>query len=267
MLSIQFTGANFVYDNIPTEHHGLIITDINGGGEAAFAGTQSTPITTSVFRNPVRKILAVDQSAPLTFQVEITSRKAKDSFELAAIANWLTEQSDYKMLQIDQKDLKNAYFNCIFTNMSPIYYHNKAYSFRCTIECDAPWAWEWEKTHRWNFSDSSINTKEIFNTSGSRNLIKPKVEFQLAGSNTSFQIINKSLNNLTMAFSGLMVGERIFVDCRTFEIKSISRPDVYIVDKFNKIFFALRQGKNELEFRGVVDELTIKYQHALKVGG
>jgi len=267
VIIIAFTAFNFIYDDVPTEHHGLVITNINGGGESiSSSGSQITPISDHVFRDPVHHLLAIDQGEPLQFEIELTSQKAKDRFEVASIARWLTEQDDYKKLQIDQFDLKNVYFNCLFTNMSNIYYQNNAFSFRCTVVCDAPWAWEWEKTRKWSFKNLSVNTDKIFNTSSSKNLLKPIVGFTLAGSNTSFSIVNKSMNDLTMSFTDLLVGEKVYIDCRTYEVKSLSRPDIYIIDKFNKKFLGFKQGMNVLEFRGLVDDVTIKYQYALKVG-
>ena len=262
-LHLAFTAVNFVYDNMPSEKYGLLITSI-AGESVSPAGSAISLITDKVFRNPVQQLLGIDQE-PLVFDVEFTSPKPLDMFEIDSIATWLTGQHEYKKLQIDQADLKNSYYNCIITNMSNVYYNNRGHSFRCTVECDAPWAWEFETVKSWQFPDSAINNERLFIVTSENSLIKPLIEFTLTDFNTTFSIVNHSLNGLEFGWTGLNVGETITVNCATQEISSST--GLFRSDKFNKRFLSLRKGVNNLEFRGTVKNVTFTYQNAKKVGG
>ena len=265
---ISFQALSFTYADVPTEIHGLTMTSINGPGESSVSsGSRNTLVTDRTFRDPVHHLFAIEQSEPLEFEVEITSQTAVDRFDVVVLANWLTEQDGYQKLQIDQDDLKNAYFNCVFTNMSNIYYHNSAYSFRCVVRCDAPWAWEWERRRTYSFKTGSLNTFKFNNTSSSKNMLMPVFDIDLSSNTSSFSLTNKSANNLIMSFTGLSPGEHIYIDCKNKILYSFDRPNTYITNKFNKKFLGFIRGYNEIDVIGNIDNMTIKFQHSLKVGG
>lgn len=183
---------------------------------------------------------------------------------MESINSWLSGSHEYKILQICQDDLKNIYYNCLITNMSNIYYNNRGYSFRCTVVCDAPWGWEFEKEFNWNFPTSQNNQVDFFNTSGYSGTLKPIVEFTLTNSNSNFTIVNHSLNNLKFEWKGLQGGETIVVNNATQEITSSL--GIYRSDKFNKVFLELQKGYNKLEFIGTTKNVKLTIKNAKKVG-
>ena len=43
-------------------------------------------------------------------------------------------------------DMESVYFNCILNNPTITTVGNFAYTFKCDVTCDAPWAWEYPKS-------------------------------------------------------------------------------------------------------------------------
>lgn len=259
-----FSSTDFLYDNTPSEIYGLVITSLSEQENVVSAGSSISTVTDKVFRSPTYELVAVDYSEPLSFDVEFSSEKPLDKYDIESINAWLSGSHEYKILQICQEDLKNIYYNCLITDMSNVYYNNRGHSFRCKVVCDAPWAWEFDKDFNWSFPNTQNNKINFFNTSGYNGTLKPVVEFTLTNSNTNFTIINHSLNNLKFEWKGLQGGETILVDNYTQEISSSL--GIYRSDKFNKTFLELCKGYNDLEIIGTIKNVKFTIKNAKKVG-
>ena len=81
----------------------------------------------------------------------------------------------------------------------------------------------------------------------------------------SISIINQTDNNRTTSFSGLHAGEELTIDCSSQIIISSERR--LISEFFNKKFFRLVPGVNNIQVDGELEYLKITYSNARKVGG
>lgn len=187
-----------------------------------------------------------------------------DRYKLAAINTWLFGNSQYKQFHICQTDMKKFFYNCVFTDPKNIYYDNYPYAFRCTANCDAPWAWEYPVTKTYSFLSKNVNHISLLTPSNDNEAILPIVEFTLADNNQNFTIINHSYQDLRFEWKGLQGGERIWVDNETQAVKSST--GLRRIAKFNKTFLRMVHGMNQLECIGMAKSLKITYTSARKVG-
>lgn len=266
---MSFKGLNFIYDGTPSEVYGLVITKIGGEGEENVSGgSQVKPVTDKTFRSPVFQCFGVEQEDPLSFEIEFFCQREIDRFDISAILLWLCGHNTYKKLQICQNDLRNFYYECLLVDPEVLYYDNKIRGVRCTAECNAPWAWEYERAETYSFPASTYRTSNairFLNLSNDHNDTLPRVTFKMSPQSTEFSIVNHSYGDRDFSWTGLQGGETIECDCQTGIITSST--GMRRLKNFNKKFLRLVTGMNELECIGNVDLLEIAYTPVRRVGG
>jgi phage-related protein len=93
----------------------------------------------------------------------------------------------------------------------------------------------------------------------------PIIELKTTINNNSIRIINKSDNNRAFEFTGLQGGETLFVDNQKKIIRSST--GLNRLSNFNKKFFRLHRGVNELQIIGTCEYIKITYQNVKRLGG
>jgi phage-related protein len=132
--------------------------------------------------------------------------------------------------------------------------------------CDAPWAWEFPKTLSYNFTGNEIKDfiTNIYNDSDNNAYIFPIVEFGLNSIGNSFSIENLDDDNHTFSFTGMSPMEEIYVD-NDREILT-SSTGLLRLSNFNKHWFRLKPGNNELHVVSGIGTVSITSQFARKIG-
>ena len=262
---MSFKGVNFIYNGIPSEMYGLVIASSETGENGVSGGSEVNPIVDKASRSAVFKCFGVEQKDPLEFPIEFFCYKEIDRFDLSAILLWLCGHDDYCDLQICQNDLRNFYYRCFLLDPEVLYYDNKARGIRCKVRCDAPWAWEYNRTEEYSFPNQNNYEISFANKSNNNQDTLPIVTFTLAAGTTAFKIINHSYKDLEFAWTGLQSGETIICDCERGTITSST--GMRRIKNFNKQFLKLISGINDLECVGAVDKLVISYTPVRRVGG
>lgn len=155
-----------------------------------------------------------------------------------------------------------VYFNCILSEPTITTVGNYAYTFRCTVTCDAPWAWEWPQTYSVG-KIANNGTFEFDNISDDNYYMYPKISFTTTG--TSCGIINVTDKNNGPTFKDLIAGETITMDSDRCILTS-SR-DVLRLSNMTGCFLRLVPGVNTIKITGGINSMTIEYQNARKVIG
>lgn len=276
---MSFGGLDFVFDGQYSEFYGLQILSINGGSTAESSGGCGIEIfKDSVYRNAQFYHQGVNQNEALTFDLELMSEDEIVGALRSKISRWLFGRMSYCKLQIVQRDLSDVYFNCHLTNPSFIYIGNRCYGIKCNVECDAPWAWQNEKTYQLTDLSKRGMTDALsihwshYNDTDDSDYTYPVLEFKMANSfvgNGRCSLINNTDGKREFEFTNMVPGETITVDCRsqamtsdkgTLRGKSLS-------ENFNKHFFRLLPGANDIELTGEFLYLKMTYANARKVGG
>ena len=261
---MAYNATEFTFDGIPSEHYGLHLMEIGGkAGQGSFDGAKLELYTDSVYRRATQYLLGVSYKEPLKFKISFASYEPIDRFKLSQIQKWLFGHAEYKKLQIMQEDLQYVYFNCVLNNPSITTIDNNIYGLTCDVVCDAPWAWEFERTYSYNIT---LNPQNIVfqNKSDNNDYTYPTIKVTCNKANGTISIINKTDENREFKLTGLSVGEEITVNN---ELQIItSSLGLNRLSNFNKKFFRLLPNVNALEVKGDVSKVEIKYKNAKKVG-
>lgn len=262
---MSFWGKTFIFDEVPSEYYELFLCNIGGSGVGSNMGqTQVEPYTAKVYRNPKVYLYGTEQSPVLTFQMTFGCEKVLDTLRQQAIQKWLFGHQQYKKLRISQCDMQDVYFNCILTDPKIVTIGNLPYAVECTVICDSPWAWEYDKSFILKDINGYVNFN-FENTSDDNYYMFPIIEVELEINQSVFQLTNITDNNQKMQFTGLLGGEKITIDCEKGLITSQS--GLKRLDNFKGTLFRLLPGLNNISFNGQAKSLVIKYQNARKVSG
>lgn len=263
---MSFYGVDFIFDGQFSPAYGLKILSTDDSIEEESSGGSDVEIFYDIaYRNPTRFQYGVSQNKVLTFQLSVMSESPITAINRSKIEKWLFGRMSPCKLQIIQPDLQSVYFNCYLLEPNVIYIGNVAYGFTFTVECDAPWAWQLPKTYmKADFSEVWRFYNDSDNTDYTHPYVRLKMKDSLIGDG-SISIINQTDNNRTTSFSGLHAGEELTIDCSSQIIISSERR--LISEFFNKKFFRLVPGVNNIQVDGELEYLKITYSNARKVGG
>ena len=254
----------FILDGIASEIYGLSIVFINNDYNFVPSGSQVNLQTDRVDNSAETFIMNEIQDIPLEFPIEIIGENM-DVFKQVEVKRWLYGKFGYRKLQICSEDFANTfYFNCKLMAQQDIVF-NDPNGFTFNVVCDSPYAWEFPRIVRYEFPNQQIFSFLFNNESGDLERMNPIVEFQTTISNTSFSLVNKTDDNREFKFTGLQGNEIITVDNKNKIITASS--GLQRLGNFNKKFFRLLQGVNEIQAVGQCEYLQITYQNARRLGG
>jgi phage-related protein len=269
---MSFYGRSFMFNNIPSEYLGLYISSSeistvrNADYSGDTAGSDVKLYTQEIFRRPSPYLYGVQQTPVLSIPVSFTSRGELTAADAQIAARTLFGQQGYGKLWIIQEDMQDIYFNCFFTQPKILKLGNIITGFDSTIICDAPWAWTFPKTLSINYPDDVISTQIIFNNQTDNNFYTyPQLSFTVSNVGGSIQLVNTSDANRTFVISGLS-GNEVITFNNDLQIIS-SSTGLKRLSTFNKQWFRLVRGKNVINLLANINNISMTYSFARKVGG
>jgi len=264
-----FYGRSFTISDQPSEFFNILISSPEGGDVSTNASNDVELMTESIYRRPKVYLLGVKQSPVLEFDVHFNTPTELDASEAANASRWLFGSQTYRKLQIMQPDMDTVYFNCFLTNPQIKRVGNIVRGFSATVVCDAPWAWEFEKTYSFTASAPapagypSGNVYYHYNETDSSTYIYPNVEFTTNIFGDDVSIINISDNARNFEFTGLNASETITINGETKILASDSL--LNRLGNFNKNFLRLVPGLNRLFYSSSFSSLEMSYSTPKKV--
>jgi phage-related protein len=258
---MAFYATSFIFDDIPSEEYGLIIS--SAGGEMSSNISNSVSIRTEkLFRNPVPYFYGVEQDSVLEMDVELrTTETELTSEDMALIQKWLFGKQSYKKLRIVQPDMEGYYYNCIFQSGEIIKAGNLIRGLNAHIICDSPFAWGETVTHI--LSEAGIF--DIYNPSENNYYTLPQIVVVMeAGGEDWFNIVNMTENYRTFGMFDMSVGanETITIDNQIQTIQAVNTPSPLIRIQTGSLydyFFRLLPGYNQIQTVGNISSCTISY--------
>lgn len=266
----SFYGKTIIFNDIPSEVYGLRIFDFNplnpntsnGGGDVSISEEW-------LYRREVPYFYGRYYQSPLEFDITLGSYSYIDGDTRNAIQSWLLGKNTYLPLRIVQDDISGVVFNAILTKGDPIYVGNLSYAITVHARCDRPWGTYTPpvvtKTYA---SGSALDTFDYINSSVYSGYNKPTITFTMSGSivgsSGSFVIINNTDSGRRFGFTGLVANETIVVDNDKGIITS-SGSSLRMAN-FNKNFFRLIQGVNNITISGSPSNVSIASVFAKGVG-
>ena len=265
---MSFFGKSFIFADVASEYYDLRVFDFGSGGktDSSFGGNIEL-VDRRIFRRAKPYFYGTSYSEVLTFPFVFGSYSKIDGTTRDRIHRWLFGQLAYAKLQIVQDDLVPFYYNCFLMNPSATYVANANYAYKCDVVCDAPWAWDFEKTttQTWAGNDPVDEAFTIYNNSADNDYLYPSTVLALNAIGSNVTITNQSDDNRAFTFTGLSNSETVTID----NDRKIVTSDTGLnrLSKFNLQWFRLVPGNNTIHVSGGVSSFAMTYQFARKVGG
>ena len=266
---MAFYAKNFVFDGIPSEMYGLVISSSSSGEDTSNASTDVDIKIQTIFRRPVPYFYGVTQTPVLEFDAEVyTTESEITQPDSALIQKWLFGQSNYKKLRIVQPDMEEIYFNCFLTKPKICRVGNIIIGYTFTVVCDSPFAWGIEKTVRYSQSNT---TNILFNESDNVYYTYPTLTIQLDGTaNGTFLIRNITDNNRTFSMGSvgkwLQPSDLISINNDLQIVTATITPNILNTIESPITFFRLLSGSNEIYVSGNIQYVDISYTPLKKAG-
>lgn len=272
---MAFYATNFIFDNIPSEEYGLIISS-QDGESSNDASHNVELITDEIYRRHTPYFYGVKQSQMLSIPASIRSINGEITAEDSSyIQKWLFGQLTFKQLKIVQPDMEGYYYKCFLLDPQIIRVGNIIVGYDFTIQLDSPFAYGEEKE---TLISNPYNTTFTFlNQSDNNYYTYPIVTIRMNALEDApqvgfyFKVTNQSDNNrvfqLGTALDQINSEEYIIINNDLQSIISYTdftmgtlTPNKRIQDLQNGYFFRLVQGVNTLVFDSRnVYEFTIEY--------
>ena len=260
---MRFTGAEFIYDGVSSINWDLrIITFDTSGKSEEESGIESVLATDVIYRKSKVNYYGRSHNTPLSISMTVGSFTPVSMDDLSLIKGWLLGSSNFVPLQIVQDDMSGIYYNAIITKATDTHVGNFAYAMNLSIQCDAPWAWEEEKTLNKNYISGGveIDSFSFYCDSVDQDYLYPTIQFTLNGIGTEFSLYNATDNNRLFKFTGLLAGETITANC--YDKILTSSTGLYRLSTFNKNWFRLLQKDNIISLIGAISNFQMTYQFA-----
>lgn len=257
---MSFYGSSFVFDGVASELYDLRIFEFEPSNPASSPVAGDASINEQwLYRREKPYFYGRYYETPLEFDFTIGSFSYIDGATRHAIESWLLGRATYLPLRIVQDDIYDIVFNAIITLSTHLYVGNLNYALTLHARCDRPWGLYYPPTLTKLYNAGGMaDSFTYFNDSAYEGYNKPVISFTMDSSASSvnyFSIINTSDNNREFRFDGLDPFEVITVDNDRGIITS--NGSSLRMEKFNKKFFRLVQGVNNLTLSGYITNLTI----------
>ena len=188
-------GYQFIFNGRQSREFGVSLVMIDTSYTNRPSGGDKSLVTASIRRNPEKQYLDTEYDDVLQFDIEIVFDEKVDIFMLTDLKNWLSSPVSYEELQICAEDFDRYYYNCIIHPKEDLVYGDGYRGISATVECDSPYAYEFETVLKYNLTPGTTNNFIFDNYSDDFEPMKPKLQFHMANSgNFSIQVKHYSDN-------------------------------------------------------------------------
>ena len=260
-------SSSFAYDSKPSSYFNLYVSEIGGDGSSTWNGAGSMEIyNKKLYRRskPFFYGSAVGDNAE--YELSFTSPEDIDSRTSELIQKWLFSSRSYKKLMIIQPDMQDVYMNVILNNPEVVREGNLIRGYTCTAQCDSPFGgWKFPKTKNYTYTAEVTDSTVVFNNTSDDNgsYLYPHFVITMNNAGGDIFITNQSDGNRVSSFVDLSPSEVLTVDNSLQQMSSST--DLIRMSNFNKKFFRLVPGINQIRFQGNVANIAMTYQFVAKI--
>lgn len=262
------TSTDFYFDGKYLSGFGLVICSIDGSSDGTFSTGSVGDVNNFRPTHSYKwNYLGYSYSEPLSFEFQVAKIGTNavcetiNQDEIRSILKWLKQRTPYKeFCFIPSNPVDDAiYYEAIIESVDEIRIGGSVIGFELRVLTNSPFGFSKEKT----VTIAANGEKTIAVDSDEREYIYPHIEITAAGAG-DVSIDNVS-NGSGSAVNNLSVGEIVTIDKTSIGVMSSLSTHNAIQD-FNKKWFKLSDGKNELKVTGNATVL-IKYREPRKAGG
>jgi phage-related protein len=262
---MAFFGRSFIYDSVPSETYGLLISDIDAQAINQSMGSSAMEIyEQKIYRRTVPFFYGSTTANKLSFKFSAFSEDELTAEDFQQVQRWLFSSRTYKRFQIDQLDMQSVYFNCILNTPEIVRVGNLIQGFNCTVECDSPFAYNFPKTVTYTYTDAVIDsTVTFYNSSDDTGAyLYPITVITVNTFGGDVSITNLDDSNRVFSFTGVSPNEVLTVNNSLQTISSST--GLRRLSYFNKHFLRLVPGVNRLRIQGNVGSVAMTTQFVVK---
>lgn len=264
MASIN-DGYKFIYSNQSSDEYGVRLCDFDSSNIGSNDEETEIITTTNSYKDTWDYHGKV-KSAPLKFQITICKYDGNgvsgyfDNNEERAIKKWLI-RSKRNLLQIDQIDLSDTYYNCLLTFNSKQNVARGTAGLVFDVICDAttPWSGLYKKSYTTVNNTLTFKLNMILDFDDY--LVQPTLIIQPTANGTC--TIKNITTNEEVIITDCVTTEIITLNCATDQISSSSNR--LMIDSWNKNGISLCEGLNNLTLTGAF-KLSLEYRLPIRVG-
>lgn len=213
-------GYPFIFNGVQSEAYNVSLVFIDNSYTNRTSGGDKNVITASIRRNPIKQYLDTEYENVLQFPIEIVFDNAVDIYELTNLKNWLTAPVRYEQLQICAEHFERYYYNCIIHLNEDLIYGDGYRGVSATVECDAPYAHEFERVEKYTLNPDVTKTDTFIfeNYSDDFEFMKPILKFHMStDGNFSINVKHYSDRKYMVVKDGvIMLNNETYDKCTTY---------------------------------------------------
>ena len=242
----MFSSMNFIFDKVSSEDMGIVLVHTESGMLESNFGINQTIVEDKIVGKDVPYFYKIDRQTytiPITLtKVDSNGQSMKlDADSRAEIVRWLVKDT-YR--EFRSEDYPDQVFYIIFTEGKSYIGGAEQGYLTLTARLNSPYSYQEKVITYKNYSNSTSNIMYMNNLSNIIANYKPEIEFTLIGNATDITITNMK-NNKTLTFTGLSIGETIYINNQTGKIKSSL--NIPRLDKCNRGWLSLDYGENKIQ--------------------
>jgi len=264
---MAFSALKFIFNGIPSEMHSLnISSDDSGESDTDMPGDVEL-VTEKLFRRTDEFLYGASIIAPLSFPVKFTTDNEElTSLDLQLIGKWLFGKKQYQTLQIIQPDMQDIFYDCFLLEPKIFRVGNIIRGVSCIVRNKSAWGFTSKKTFTYNYPGGAFNETIIHNNSSDDSgYTNPDLKITFDNFGGDFTWTNITDNNRVSSLTSMSANEVVTIKNGLQIITSST--GLKRLSNFNKNFFRLLSGKNEILLNGNVVEFELSYPLAKKIGG
>jgi len=265
---MSFFGRSFVFDGIPSETYNLFISSPDGGDVDTPGGSNVSIVKDEIRRRSEPFTYGVDQIEVLKFEIMLNSPSPDGltAVDIQTAKRWLLGRQSYKKLQIMQPDMQDVYFNCFLSNAREHKVGNIIRGLKLDVECNAPWAFRFDKILTFDYIVAFVNTSILINNLSDDNYyLYPNLDVTMNSTGGDLTITNTNDSDREFIFESMSPDEVLNVN-NSLNILT-SSTGLFRLSNFNKQWLRLVPGMNNLTIVGNVSQLLFTLKFAKKIGG
>jgi hypothetical protein len=265
----MFYGASFTYNGVSSELYDLRILNFDTSVADSPPDGEVNILEKWIYRKSRPYYYGRAYQTPLEFDFTVGSFNSIPGAIRNSIESWLVGQMSYQPLRIMQDDISDTVFNVIFTRAPTKYIGNVNFALTLHARCDRPFGIYYPPVMSGSFTSASpavLKTSSFVynNLSADADYNRPEVSFTMNSNGGSFSLTNLSDSSRQFLFTGLSPLEELTVD-NDREIITTSSSALRMTN-FNKNFFRLIYGVNNINLSGNITDYSITATFAKKIG-
>ena len=257
---MAFYARNFSFNNVSSQNYSLTITSDSAEESSNFPGDTKI-YTEKIFRRSDEYLLGTEIAPVLEYPVKFLTTDLEEltAQDLRSIGKWLFGKRQYGKLQIMQYDMSDVIYDCFLTNPKIIRIGNLVRGVSAICHCRSAFGYTSPKSYTYTTSFRHNNASDDTGYTYPITIITADV---FGGDIT---ITNTTDNSRQTIFTGLSANEILTID-NSLQIVT-SSTGLRRLSNFNKKFFRLMNGVNNITLSGAIASMKLTYADARKIGG